>query len=110
MILSRRLVLMFPVMAAALALAASPASGSAATSARCSDVVIRTGDGSVYTRTRRLVGLGVTCATVRRVARIYLTLSEGADPVRPLGYRCSTRSDGGAVSCKRGTRIVRWSY
>ncbi len=77
---------------------------------RCHDVIIRTEDGEVYTRTTRLRQRRTTCATARRVARIYLHNAEGnaGTPPPPLGYGCTTTDDG--VSCAKGHRRVIWNW
>lgn len=97
------------VATAALLLVSGPPQVALSSSVRCADVIIRTGDGSVYTRTRSLVAVGAGCATARRVARAFLAGSEGSDASpRPLGYVCT--NSGSGVSCRRGARRVRWSY
>jgi hypothetical protein len=75
---------------------------------RCRDVVIRTGDGSVYTRTHELRARNATCRTARRVARIFLHGSEGQGQVRPLGYDCRSRA--GGVVCRKDRKRVSWSW
>lgn len=75
---------------------------------RCRNVVILTGDGSVYTRTHGLRARRATCRTARRVARIFLHGSEGAEQVRPLGYDC--RNSGEGVVCRKGRKRVTWSW
>jgi hypothetical protein len=76
---------------------------------RCRDVVIRTGDGSVYTRTRGLWARGVGCPVARAVAHTMLSYEGSAEaPPNPHGFRCDVGSDG--VSCKRGSDWVTWGY
>jgi hypothetical protein len=85
--------------------ASGPADGART---RCKDVLIRTGDGSVYTRTHRLLARNTTCRTARRVARTYLRENEGADQVAPLGYHCAGSAQG--VACHKGIRRVSWRW
>ncbi len=77
---------------------------------RCSDVIIRNGDGSVYTRTYGLWAHRVSCRTARTVSRRYLQGAEGnAGPApRPLGFRCEGGSDG--VACKKGRKRISWGF
>lgn len=77
---------------------------------RCADVIIRNGDGGVYTRTRGLFHLRASCRTARTVARRYLSGIEGNAGLapRPLGFRCSGGQDG--VACKKGRQRVTWGY
>lgn len=87
-----------------------PEPANAASYKRCADVIIRTGDGGVYTRTRGLFHLRASCKTARSVARRYLSASEGnaGRAPRPLGFRCRGGSDG--VACKKGRQRVTWGY
>jgi hypothetical protein len=76
---------------------------------RCRDVVIRTGDGTIYTRTRGLWARGVNCRVARGVAHTMLSFEGSAEaPPTPRGFRCEGGSDG--VSCKRGSDWVTWGY
>jgi hypothetical protein len=90
----------------------APAAASAAPNSgfkRCKNVVIRTGIGTVYTQTNGLFQRNTSCTEARKVARRYLSGSEGNEATpRPLGYRCSGGADG--VSCKKGRKIVTWGY
>jgi hypothetical protein len=98
-----------PAAAAQSATAGYPASAERAASRRCNNVVVRDHEGNVYTQTNGLWAIKVRCRKARRVARHYLTHSEGnADPVRPYGFRCRGGEDG--VSCRKGTRIVTWGW
>lgn len=110
---ARRLLALLGATAALAATAmAGPASeqADAASYKRCSDVVLRTGDGSVYTQTQGLWAKRASCRTARRVARSYMQGAEGnagAAP-RPLGYRCAGGADG--VACKKGRKRITWGY
>jgi hypothetical protein len=88
------------------------ASAPAATSAgakHCQNVVLRNPDGTVYTRTKGLSQRNSSCPEARKVARAFLHGSEGADsPPRPYGFRCSRGADG--VSCRKGRKVVTWSW
>ena len=87
---------------------ASEARG-AATTHGCEDVVIRTPDGSVYTRTYELLAWRTGCEQARQVVRAYLHRSEGAvSRPRPFGFRCRTGRPGGR--CRKGVAIVWWSW
>jgi hypothetical protein len=90
----------------AVPVAASAAGGESLE--RCRNVVIRTGDGSVYTRTHELRARNAGCPTARRVARIFLHGSEGEGEVRPLGYNCRNRAAG--VVCRKDRKRVSWSW
>jgi hypothetical protein len=91
-----------------LALPVTASAGGGGSLERCRNVVLRTGDGSVYTRTRELGARNVTCRTARRVARIFLHGSEGEGEVRPLGYDCRSRAAG--VVCRKSRKRVSWSW
>jgi hypothetical protein len=71
----------------------------------CRDVVIRNGDGSVYTQTVGLARRSTTCALARRVARRVMS-DDGEGIPSPLGFACS-RAAGGFL-CSRGAQRVRW--
>jgi hypothetical protein len=95
--------------AAVLMLSLTAASAPAGAASReCKDVVLRTGDGSVYTRTHDLRAARAPCRTARRVARIFLHESEGTGNVRPLGFTC--RRSGEGVRCRKTRRRVTWSW
>lgn len=77
---------------------------------RCANVAIRYPDGTVYTRTSRVIAVNVGCRAARRIVKIYLSRIEGnAGPApRPRGYRCRPAGNGGR--CRKGGRIVLWRY
>lgn len=80
-----------------------------ATTHGCKNVMIRTPDGSVYTRTDELLAWRIGCERARRVVRAYLHRSEGvASPPRPFGFRCRTGAAGGR--CRKGVSTVWWSW
>lgn len=74
---------------------------------RCRDVVIRNGDGSIYTQTDGLFAKHASCGLARRLARRYLS-NDGVRPPRTLGFTCSGGSDG--VACSKGRKRVTWGY
>jgi hypothetical protein len=74
----------------------------------CADVVIRTGDGSVYTRTESLRARGVSCRVARAVAHVMLSF-EGTEaaPPRPRGFECDM---GSPAVCRRGSDRITWRW
>lgn len=75
---------------------------------RCSDVFIYQ-NGQLYTRTNGLFQKHTTCRVARRVARKYLSGSEGSEQApHPYGYRCSGGEDG--VACRKGRKRITWGY
>lgn len=88
---------------------AGATTGQAATAHTCKDVVIRVGNGVVYTRTEKLVAWKIGCRKARRVVRAFLTGAEGAETrPKPFGFRCKSSQPGGR--CEKGKAIVWWSY
>ena len=74
----------------------------------CRDVVIRNGNGSIFTRTYGLSKRRVPCTTARQVARKFISFEGEGGPPRPLGFKCSFTSRG--VKCKRGYQLVDWIF
>ena len=82
-----------------------------AKSRNCTDVVLRNPNGSVWTQTHLLIAVGTTCRRARKVARYYLSHSEGNDQTpRPYGYRCRAWRDSAGVDCRRRRALVSWGY
>lgn len=83
-------------------------SGLRASKHHCRDVVIRNGNGSIFTRTYGLSKRRVPCTTARQVARKFISFEGEGGPPRPLGFKCSFTSRG--VKCKRGYQRVDWRF
>lgn len=90
-------------------MATIPAHGSA--HHRCSSVVLRSPDGTVFTGAYDLRARGVSCIQARRVARAFLRGSEGAGAVHPFEFRCAPSAPSYlAVVCIRRHSSVIWHY
>jgi len=85
------------------------ATASAASARSCKKMEIMQG-GAVFAGAYHITASGVACTKARRIARQYISLSEGAaPPPHPFGFTCRPTAGYTGSVCRNGSKIVRWS-